>query len=345
MASRRSTEERIEMVILYSRFQNYEDVRRQWPPRFGSDAPKAETIKSVFDRFCETGSVADLPRSGKPPSATTPENMTAAGDMVAGSPQTSLSAGASALQISRRSYGRILQELDLKPYHAQHVPELTEDDFDRRAQFCGLMLQRLADDHRLIDHIIWSDECKFMLGGTVNRHNNVWWGAENPHVQVPVPHSYQGVMVWCGMTSGGLVGPHFFQDNVNAASYQAMLETVLWPYAMRKGLTFQQDGAPAHYAAGVRAWLDQHFPGRWIGRRGPLEWPPRSPDLAPCDFFLWGYLKEQVYRPRPATIQQLGDRIQQCCAELPPAMCAKACRSVPTRLEECSALDGRQLPE
>jgi len=26
-------------------------------------------------------------------------------------------------------------------------------------------------------------------------------------------------------------------------------------------------------------------------------WPPRSPDLTPCEFFLWGFLKEAVCVP------------------------------------------------
>ena len=34
------------------------------------------------------------------------------------------------------------------------------------------------------------------------------------------------------------------------------------------------------------------YPGRWIGRDGPVAWPPRSPDL---DFFLWGHIKSLVY--------------------------------------------------
>ena len=28
-----------------------------------------------------------------------------------------------------------------------------------------------------------------------------------------------------------------------------------------------------------------------------LPWPPRSPDLTPCDYFLWGYVKDQVFIP------------------------------------------------
>ena len=33
---------------------------------------------------------------------------------------------------------------------------------------------------------------------------------------------------------------------------------------------------------------------------------PRSPDATPCDFFLWGYVKDQVYvPPLPASIPEL----------------------------------------
>ena len=37
------------------------------------------------------------------------------------------------------------------------------------------------------------------------------------------------------------------------------------------------------------------YPGRWIGRGRPVAWPPRSPDLTPLDFFLWGHIKSLVY--------------------------------------------------
>ena len=31
-----------------------------------------------------------------------------------------------------------------------------------------------------------------------------------------------------------------------------------------------------------------------------LLWPPRSPGLTPCDFFLWGYVKDNAYKPQNA---------------------------------------------
>jgi hypothetical protein len=41
-----------------------------------------------------------------------------------------------------------------------------------------------------------------------------------------------------------------------------------------------------------------NFPGRWIGRGGPIAWPPHSPDVNTLDFFLWGYVKVKVYSQR-----------------------------------------------
>jgi hypothetical protein len=41
-----------------------------------------------------------------------------------------------------------------------------------------------------------------------------------------------------------------------------------------------------------------------------LPWPPRSPDLTPCDFFLWGFVKYSVYvPPLPMSLKELRDRI------------------------------------
>ena len=42
-----------------------------------------------------------------------------------------------------------------------------------------------------------------------------------------------------------------------------------------------------------------------------IAWPPRFPDATPCDFFLWGYVKDQVYvPPLPASIPELKVRIR-----------------------------------
>ena len=65
------------------------------------------------------------------------------------------------------------------------------------------------------------------------------------------------------------------------------------------------DEAAPHYTVIVREWLDERFLCRWISRRGPFNWPALSPDLTPCDCFLWGYLKDTVFKESCASVMQL----------------------------------------
>ena len=121
-----------------------------------------------------------------------------------------------------------------------------------------------------------------------------------------------------------------------------MLQQQLGPILHQQHLYFQQDGAPAHYATTVRAWLDENLPYRWIGRRGPIEWPARSPDLTPPDSFLWGILKNRVYASKPRTIAELKEKIRAAIAEVPLELCQKVCHSVPERLRKCIEVHGEQ---
>jgi len=51
-----------------------------------------------------------------------------------------------------------------------------------------------------------------------------------------------------------------------------------------------------------------------------MEWPARSPDLSPCDVFLWGYLKEKVFKRCPRSLEDLKERIQQEIDSIPPEL-------------------------
>ena len=98
-----------------------------------------------------------------------------------------------------------------------------------------------------------------------------------------------GLTVWAGICPNTVVGPYFFPGTVTGETYLHMLDTYAFPTLNEMGLLdgdmwWQQDGAPPHYARIVRDRLNAVFPDRWMGRRGPLEWPPRSPDLSPMDF-------------------------------------------------------------
>jgi hypothetical protein len=56
------------------------------------------------------------------------------------------------------------------------------------------------------------------------------------------------------------------------------------------------------------------FPGHWIGRRGTIEWPPRSPDLSPVDFYSWQHLKAVVYQVKIQNMDHLKSLEIHVCA-------------------------------
>jgi hypothetical protein len=82
-------------------------------------------------------------------------------------------------------------------------------------------------------------------------------------------------------------------------------------------LIYQQDGAPPHFHNEVRSYLDERLRNRWIRRGGPMEWPPRSPDLIPMGFFLWSFVEDNAYiTPLPTTLHELKTRVAKACANV-----------------------------
>jgi hypothetical protein len=83
---------------------------------------------------------------------------------------------------------------------------------------------------------------------------------------------------------------------------------------------FQQDGTTTHTSGRSLGILREMFLGHVVSLRGDIEWPPRSSDLTPCDFFLRGYLKGQVYKHRRQTLEGLKEVITQEVAAILPEM-------------------------
>ncbi|GFV70325.1 DUF4817 domain-containing protein [Trichonephila clavipes] len=88
-------------------------------------------------------------------------------------------------------------------------------------------------------------------------------------------------------------------------------------------LWFQQDGATCHTARATIDLLKDTFGDRLISRFGPVNWPPRSCDLTPLDYFLWGYVKSLVYADKPQTLDHLEANIRRVIADIRPQMLEK----------------------
>lgn len=143
-----------------------------------------------------------------------------------------------------------------------------------------------------------------------------------------------------------MIGPYFFDGTVNAAIYLDLLQNVLPTLLVEVDLNtrlrmwFQQDGAPPHYANSVRNFLNGSFRNRWIGRTGPVEWPPRSPDLTSPDFFLWGYIKNLIFQKRPTTQVDMRERITLACNQIPRNVLLSTAQHFQRRIVKCVEVNG-----
>ena len=130
--------------------------------------------------------------------------------------------------------------------------------------------------------------------------------------------------------------------------HREMITNFLWPELedMDVGdMWFQQDGATCHTANETMALLRNKFNGRVISRNGDVNWPPRSCDLTPLDFFLWGYLKEKVYVDKPATIKELKDEIIWHINGIQPPLCLRVIENLDHRMEVCRRGRGAHLAD
>ncbi|GFV56999.1 putative DD41D transposase [Trichonephila clavipes] len=158
--------------------------------------------------------------------------------------------------------------------------------------------------------ILFSDEAHFWLNGYVNKQNCRIWSEANPQVYVETP---------------------LHPEKLTGALY-GLVESL--------ELGFQQDGATSHTARATIDLLKDTFGDRLISRFGPVNWPPRSCDLTPLDYFLWGYVKSLVY-----AVDHLKDNIRRVIADTRPQMLEKVIENWTSRLDSIRTSRVSPMPE
>lgn len=94
--------------------------------------------------------------------------------------------------------------------------------------------------------------------------------------------------VWCGLWYGGVIEPYCFRKQNGTAV-----------------------NVTCHTADDTVGLLRERFSDWMISCRGFVNWPPRLCDLTPMDYFLWGYVKAEVYANKPQSLDHLEENICQ----------------------------------
>lgn len=333
--------------------QVVEEYRRVFP---NETVPANSVIIANVKKYHDNGTSLNLSKShsGRPATSTGSENVEIVEKFMAENPTTSTRRASQVLEISRSSLQRIIKsKLKLFPYKIQIFQELSDFDMERRLEFSKQMIDKILSSSIKTKRIWFSDEAHFWLTGHVNKQNHRFWAKENPRVFETTTMKPQRITVWCAISEEGIVGPVFINQNVNGELYLRMLRREFMPVA--QGLNaverfwFMQDGALPHRTSKVFEYLDEHFSGRVIGLgypskyAGGLDWPPYSPDLNPCDFFLWGYLKDKVYRDNPTTIEDLKTAISREIATIDQDTLKNVIRGFESRLHAVIEVEGAHI--
>lgn len=323
MVAQLTTAQRIFIVKKYYETKSYQSVQEAFRQAFPDRNPPAKsTIQHNLRKYEEDGTSLNVNkgRSGRRRTVRTPESIERVRVLLG--EQQQVSCRRNRIGMSKSSFN-LLTRNDLRwhPYKIHVVQELKEADYRRRIQFCQWFTYQ-ARNNRFLSNIVIGDEAVFCMNGTVSTQNVRCYAPKgNPPADFKFErnNSREKLHVWIGLCGNGqLIGPYFFNRNVNGGTYSEMLLQVVFPAIARiyqlyggvfDGVWWFQDGAPAHRTIAVRQLLRERFENRVVALHHGVEWPPRSPDLTPCDFFLWGYLKQKVFSTQVQNLQELRRKI------------------------------------
>ena len=106
---------------------------------------------------------------------------------------------------------------------------------------------------------------------------------------------------------------------VNGNRYRAMLNEFLFTKIEEEDICniwFQQNSATCHAAEATLDILRPVAEDRIISCRADVVWPPRSCDLTPLEYYLWGAVKDKCYADKPETIDALKNNIRVTISEI-----------------------------
>jgi hypothetical protein len=130
------------------------------------------------------------------------------------------------------------------------------------------------------------------------------------------------VMVLCGIWGNKIVGPVFFDTNLNVGMYLNMPQDTIMPSLLNEDgefpSYFQQDEFTPHYRICTRRRLDQQFPRSWIGCCGTVEWPPRTPRSQSTRFLPLGALEGHGVPGKIRSMNHLNECIRNAITPISP---------------------------
>ena len=269
---------------------------------FGTISPCYATVKNWFAEFRRGRlSLDDELREGRPSDVVNPATVESVREMITEEPRSTYAMIEHAFQLSPPQVSQIFHEnLGVRKRCARWVPRmLTEAQRQARVEWCHYMIQRFNDGNsRALDLLATGDETwVYVFEPETKQQSAVWLF---PGDELPIKsrrcRSANKKMVCTFFGKNGHFSTSVLEDRrtVNAAWYTNVALSDLLnsiqqrhPRTGHRNVLVHHDNATAHTDMQTREFLE-HRNIQLVGH------PPYSPDLAPCDFFLFPTVKSKL---------------------------------------------------
>ena len=290
--------------------------------------------------------VEDDPRSGRPTTSRTNEIVERVREKVRSDRRLTVRMIADELNMNSERVWRIItQDLGIRKVCAKMVPRLLKDgQKENRVQVCQDILKQLEITPDLLSRVVTSDESGiFEYDPLTKRQSLEWKSASSPRPKkARLFKSKIKVMLIVFFDVHGIVHLEFLAQGqtINQNVYKDVLRRLMRSVKEKrrelwetKSWLLHHDNAPAHNASSIRQFLAEN-------NIAVLEQPPYSPNLAPCDFFLFPKLKRVIRGTRFQDSKAITTAVTKELGAIPMESFQKCIEAWRQRLEKCIRAQG-----
>lgn len=289
-------------------------------------------------------SVEDEARSGRPVEMRNDANAQCVCALIHKDRRLTVRMLASELGMNRETVRQILtDDFGMKKLCAKMVPKnLSVEQKNHRMTVAEDCLEQVENDPTLLDRVITGDESWFFQYDPETKRQSSQWLSPNARhpKKARMSKSRVKTMIITFFDSCGIVHKEFVPSGqtVNQVYYRQVLERLrkrvnrVRPDIARNWI-LHHDNAPCHTALSV----SQYLASKGIA---VLQQPPYSPDMSPCDFFLFPRTKSVVKGTHFESITDIQAAVTRVLADIPVEAFQKCYEAWKTRWNRCIAAQG-----
>ncbi len=317
---------------------------------FGADCFKERSVRrwwtAILNGSRDRDSLCDKVRSGRPFTARNDETRAIVRSLVEEDRRITLHKLVYETGLSYGTVQKIIKkDLGMSRIAAKFVPKmLTERDRNLREYTSREWLTKIEEDPDILDRVITGDESWVWYFEPETKRESTQWikrGVDSRPKKFRKAKSTRKVMLVAFFDRHGIVHLQFMDGvRITAEVYINILMNLRDSIRLnRRGLwrdhnwILLEDNASVHTADDT---VEFHCQVRM--QRG--QHPPYSPDLAPCDFFLFPLLKSKLRGRHFPDLNSLKAEVQQVLQKIPAERFARCFQDLKHRWEHCVEVEG-----